>query len=59
MTGNQEYSDYFFYDKTNTTGSVDVNSGFKILNQRYNDGDQLIGDKVKAVVLELTADLAL
>ena len=55
MTGNQEYSDYFYYDGT---ASVNVDSSFKILNQYYNDADQLIGDKVEAVVLELTAEPA-
>ena len=56
MTQNQEYSEYFFYD---STGSVNVESGLKILNHHYNEADQLIGDNVKAVVLELTADLSL
>lgn len=52
MTGDQKYFDYFFYDNTST---ADVNSSFKILNQCYNNADQFIGEKVNAMVLELTA----
>ena len=55
MTNNQAYFDYFFYD---STGSVNVQSDFRILNHHYNEADQMIGDNVEAVVLELTADLA-
>lgn len=57
MTSNQAYSEYFFYN-SNSSGSVNVESNFRILNHHYNEADQLIGDKVQAVVLELTADLA-
>lgn len=55
MTGSQDYFDYFYYDKS---GNADINSNFKILNQHYNDADQLIGDKVDAVVVELSAEPA-
>lgn len=54
MTKDQDYSAYFYYGKT---GIVDVSSDFKVLNQGYNDADQLIGDKVEAVILKLTAEL--
>ena len=57
MTTNQDYSEYFYYDST-TSSAVEVTSEFKILNNHYNEADQMIGDKVKAVVLKLTADLA-
>lgn len=52
MTASQEYFDYFYYDNT---GSANIGSPFKILNQHYNDADQFIGDMVDAVVVELSA----
>lgn len=55
MTSNQEYSDYFFYNKT---GSVNISSDFGKLNFYYNEADQMIGDKSKAVAIIITADLS-
>ena len=56
LTNNQSFSENFYY-RGNGSEAVDVNSAFKILNQRYNDADQFIGDNVDAVVLVLTADM--
>lgn len=55
MTSNQEYSDYFFYNKT---GNVNISSDFGKLNFYYNEADQMIGDKAKAIAIIITADLA-
>lgn len=55
LINTQDYSDYFFYDDNKI---VDVKSDFRILNHHYNEADQMIGDNVEAVVLQLTADLA-
>lgn len=49
----QNYYEYFYYDETNGN----INSEYSILNNKFNEADQHIGDRVKAVVLELTANL--
>ncbi|MCI7727356.1 MAG: hypothetical protein MSH58_09535 [Clostridiales bacterium] len=55
--GNAEYAQYFYYNPADTgENTVNISGATdKNLNDWFNDADQKIGDKIDAIILQLTA----